>query len=476
MSVRVELDKLTREQLFDIKKYLMIEQKQNFIPYANPFLREKFAAEKQYVLMFTISADEKFIHLPYAFACKLLGEKQNQFPFREINFKFTGELRDGQISIVTPANETLDKTGSVLLASDTATGKTVMSVYLSSLRHVPVLVMFKLGILIDQWKNSYLEFTNAKVCTVDKGKSMFTYNPYDESGNFIPPDVFITLYTQLEHIPECWLKDIGCLILDEVHMMCTPEAAGALLKTTPKYIIGCSATPEREDQLHLMAYSILGTKLYIIKNPTHVEVYRILTGFVPTMQNNRIGRTDWTVLINSLYENEARNTMIIDTIMKNYGTYKILVATSRKEYAKNLSEYLNSINIPSDYFVGSMRNCKDVRVLCGVYQKMGVGFDEKSSIIDYSGERVSLLIITFSIKNWRLLKQLVGRVMRSDHPIVMDLVDESSIHNRHWKEREKYYKSINSTVHTVDLRPPPPGDSVDSIIAFSMQRLNLGGK
>lgn len=471
MSVRLKTSSLNKEQLQIIKNMLVIEEKKKYIPCKNPFIRKMMESEKEYVIMFNISSNGEYINLPYAFACRLLKERQNMSKkFREVNFEFTGELRPEQKELVKNSVEKFLETGTVLLAADTGTGKSVMSAYFSSLTHVPVLVMFKLGILPRQWVTTYLKNTNAKVFVWYEGKPYFSYNS-NVDGKFILPDVYIIMCTQLSKLPEYMINDIGCTIIDEIHQVCTPSKVEILLKTEPRFVIGCSATPFRKDNLHLMGQSILGIHIQYLKNLKPVKVYKILTGIEPEYVLNKLGNVDFGKIVHSLYENDKRNQLIVNLIKENYTNYKILVAFYRRVYNKQMSDFLNSIGIPSDYMMGGKKTYTEQRVLCGVAQKMGAAFDEETGCENFSGERLDLLILTFTMKDQDALTQLVGRVRRSDIASVFDLVDNSPIHTKHWMEREKYYKSINAEITTIDLSPPKADDSMSSVIEFTKNML-----
>jgi hypothetical protein len=73
-----------------------------------------------------------------------------------------------------------------------------------------------------------------------------------------------------------------------------------------------------------------------------------------------------------------------------------------------------------------------------------MGFDDKNLCENFDGERLDLLILGAFYKEE--IEQSAGRVMRSDAPEVIDIVDNHPSLNKHSKTRDKWFKSRNGQV------------------------------
>ena len=60
---------------------------------------------------------------------------------------------------------------------------------------------------------------------------------------------------RIDKIPQELLDAVGFLIIDEAHTFCTETRIKSLLRVKPRYIISCTATPDREDGLYSMIES-----------------------------------------------------------------------------------------------------------------------------------------------------------------------------------------------------------------------------
>ena len=107
---------------------------------------------------------------------------------------------------------------------------------------------------------------------------------------------------------------------------------------------------------------------------------------------------------------------------------------------------LSSLNVKTDFMMGTKKTYSDSQVLIGTVSKVGTGFDEKSMCPDFGGKRSDLLIYCSSTKKAGLMEQNVGRVMRAECPSVIHLVDDNPSIKRHWTESKKWYVSRGATI------------------------------
>ena len=127
---------------------------------------------------------------------------------------------------------------------------------------------------------------------------------------------------------------------------------------------------------------------------------------------------------------------------------KILILTSRRDFTIDLNGFINnSLKIKCDYLIGGKDICQDSEVIIATYQKVGVGFDLEMSAIGFSGIKIDTLILYFSTRMLSLIEQLVGRILRSNEPKVIDIVDDGSIFENHFRQRMKYYSTKKLTLY-----------------------------
>ncbi len=476
MSYRIKLTSLTASNISDIRQHLIVKIKQKWVPATNKAVAARLnaAREDEIIIMFNIVDD--MLHLPYAFACKLFNVRCNtNILHHKVSFDFVSSLRQNQQDIVPDMYNYLINHGTVMVAADTGTGKTVLTTYMTSLLKVLTLVIFSKELLTIQWARSYQTHTNAKIMYLYKSKCYYTYQ-YVCDQQFVLPDVIITIGSQLHKLAPELLSLVGCLVIDETHLMCTPSKVTQLLCTEPQYIIGCSATPTRTDEKHVMSYVMLGPNTVIMKNIKSVVVVKIMTTAEPAIELNKYGIPKWNVIVKSLYDNTGRDTLIKNIIMSNYGTHKMIVSASRVEYVLHLVEWLRYHGYKSDCLVRDKSTYEDHKdlVLVGIPAKMGAGFDEESLCQNFSGRRANMLILTNSMIEINSIIQLIGRVMRSDNPIVYDIVDNHTMfYKKHWNVRHAYYKSINAKVIVSNLNPAAQADSLTDAAAYARSILNI---
>ncbi len=442
MSVGIFLSELSEDTLNNIKSLLTIKPNESFF-------QKKYKKYKKYsknneesekgVVEFWIT-DSDVIYIPYYFYAITFKVRPNISKitygfYPQANFNFTKSLYDSQIIICRDMLEHLTLYGTANLNIFTSGGKTVMCAYTSSVMKLKTLVLISNTVLSVQWINTYKEFTNAKIYSVE--------------GIGDPPidtDIVICMYTRIHYLSKKFLFGVGMLIIDEAHTFCSISRVQALLSTQPKYIVAATATLEREaDGMHSMILSMCGLHRIFKKSEKPFNVVLYNTGCDVDIPYTRFGDPDWTNLVNRLCKDEERNQLIVDIIKGNL-QHKILVLTLRQEHVSVLHDKLVSLSISCDYMTGRKKKYNDSKVLIGTVKKIGTGFDEKMSCEDFSGINIDLLIIAISIKSTGLLQQVSGRVFRAQFPNIIGLYDDNPISEKHMAKNEKWFKSVNGNV------------------------------
>lgn len=424
MSVRLKLKELTDDQKKIIRKLLIMQPKQA------RFMKNKwFSASKDPIMLYYIDKPKGEIILPYIFGNVLVGKNVNwEKPYPQGNYNFINTtLYPHQLPIVNQAMEHLRTKGTTTLGAPPGAGKTLMSAWLASKLGGLVLVVSPLHLVQRGWVSTFEQYTDAIVWNND-GKT-----PCPPTCN-----VILTMNTQFLKIPKEILGMVQTLIIDEAHMFCTPDRIHCLLGTSPKYVIACTATPNRTDEMESIMHSVCGTHGIFIKPTKKYTVYKLLTGIETEIEQTKSGTANWAKLVKDLAEDPNRNAIILDLVVKN-PEHKIMVLTWNRNHAYFLHRMFKENGISSDVLAGSKSSYNDSRVLVATFGKSGVGFDEAVVSSDWNGTRLNMMLLTGSTKNRSALCQFVGRIFRADHPIIVDFVDNNRICKRHWTERKKWY-------------------------------------
>jgi superfamily II DNA or RNA helicase len=436
MAVRVKLDSLTEEQ----KK--IIRERLYFQPKKTNFAVNRFASavEKDPVLFYWIDKPNNEIVLPYTFANVLLGKHINSsltYPLSK--FVFTGQLRDYQVPIAEEAMKQLMATGTTLLNLGTGLGKSALSAYLASKLDGMTLVLTNRETIQKGWYETFADNTNAGVWLVDSKMRI------PEKCN-----VILTMDGRFEKIPLEIRKMIAVFVIDEMHLFMTASQVPVLLGVCPKYVIACTATPTRTDNMERMWHSIGGTHCVEVKNTKKFTVYKFMTGIVTELEKNKMGTVDFSKLTASLANNPLRNAFIIDLIEKNK-SHKIMLLSWSKAHVTLLYDVLSSRGVKVDYLSGKKSTYVDSQVLLGTISKVSTGFDSKNVATDFDGMAISMLILAGSTKSFNLHQQSIGRAFRSDNPTIIDVVDSDKISLSHWNSRRKNYEEMNCDIFEVKM-------------------------
>lgn len=437
MSIRIPRDTLTEEQKKQIFRDL------SFRPKSEYFAGGVIGGSTPDPIMFYV-ADNNYVYLPYKYAEKLTGlTSTGDWPLAK--FRFTQELLPHQPSAVEEAIQHLDREGTTLLNLYTGFGKTVLAAYLGAKSRLKLCILMNSSPLLPQWKSTFDTMTDAKIWIV--GEKMPNYDP----------DVILLMSGRYEHVPDKMRKEIGFLIIDECHKFCTPTSVAPILAFSPKFLIGCSATPKKANGLHEMLYALIGRHQVYRPLDKQFSVTCFRTGICPELKQNKMGSLDWSAVVRDLCGDELRNSMILEWVLTNI-TSKQLILTWNADHAFFLHKLLVANGVKAAIMARNLKTYSDSQVLVGTIGKIGTGFDEKAACSDFGGERIRILLLVGSTKNTELLTQLTGRVFRSEMPHIVDFVDEvPCIKGKHWTERRKWYEEHKAPIEEVCTNGAKPG-------------------
>jgi len=347
----------------------------------------------------------------------------------DLSINFTGKLFNHQIDVITEGITFIRNEGGVIYALRTGFGKTVVSAYTSCLLGGMVMVLCESTIVLDQWKNTYKQFTDAKVWVV---------------GEDPPPvaHVVICMTTRIDKLPIDYRKVFNTVIVDEAHCFGTQPRINCLLQFEPKYVILATATPKRDDGLFAAVSTFSGDNKVIRIWEDDFKVIKYNTGIQVPIEINKNGKPDWSKLTRKLCEEPDRNDLILQIVRDNVAKgFKVLILTWLSDHVKFLHQQISLEGISCEFLTGSKTKYIDSRVLVGTIAKIGKAFDEKMACTTEVKGRLDLLLLVGSIKSRNALEQGVGRVFRAASPNVIHFVDDNKISKRHWTSPRPWYKS-----------------------------------
>ncbi|ARF12607.1 superfamily II DNA or RNA helicase [Klosneuvirus KNV1] len=412
---------------------------------------------------FTVYKEDKdTLTIPRYYAAKKIGEPKDCIDINNshVDFEFVGKLRDYQQTLVDDVLKTIKSSGGGILQLHTGYGKTTIALYLASVLKLKTLIIVHKTFLQDQWYDRIKQFTNASV-------GMIRQKKVDVEGK----DIVIGMLQSISMIDydQSIFKDFQLLIVDECHHMGSKVFSQALLKVFPKYTIGLSATPKRQDGLTKVIKWFLGdiiakverkgTNAVYIKSFNYsstdklfVEKKRWFKGKVkpdPTkMVSNLCIINDRNLfianIINSLRKKDERKTLILSGRIEHLKTLKKLVEKLIQDDIK--SGNCDTDEVKTAFYIGGMKDYElkdsaEADIIFATYSMAEEGLD-----ID----GLNTLILATPKKN---IIQSIGRIMRKPikegdvNPLIVDIIDDLSVFPNWSNPRTKYYKTNKYTIH-----------------------------
>ena len=431
MAIRIPFSKISRELGKKILDETTVVEKLSYVPGI------KHQPSPIQVQMFRDIGD--YILLPFNYA-KSLGynhheNQMNKWIRLNASFPFIGVMRDYQNEILVEAIEILGKNNSIIIGTPPGSGKTIMASKL----------WYEIGFLgivitnrVEVFKGWIKTFkTVCPECTI--------WIPGNEFPNKMP-DIIISMADAVEKIPEEIRLSIGTLIVDEVHLLCTPTRNKMFLSFEPRFVILETATLEMNNGMDKMATLVAGKEGVFRISKVPYNIY-----FIPTyiFGNQEYGKSG--LISASLQKSLASNPMrqdIIMTIIKNNLHRKYIAMHRVTTGIEELVEKSRAMEIEADSLYGSKKSYSNSKLLVGTVSKMGTGFDESNACSDFylNPEKSNTLIMVNSIKGWQLFEQVRGRVMRSDNPCVIWLMDENPSVLRHFDALKPWFEKTNGNI------------------------------
>lgn len=417
MSIVIPETLLTKE----MKRYIATDL--CFTPKETDYNR---GAEQDSVYSFEF--DEKKIYLPFNYAVnKLKLSRRDRNCYGKMSLPFSGDLRPLQKEVRKEVIKLLNKRGSCILSLFTGGGKTCTAINISTKIGLKTLVIVSRLILFNQWIDSVKKFCpNAKV------QKITPKTKKDPDADF-----YIMNAINVPKLDREYFRDVGFLIVDEVHLIGTEKLSSSMFYVQPRYTLALSATPYRSDGMDQLLYSFFGSEKVFRKLHREHTVFKIKTGFVPEKEETKMGKLNWNTVLNSQAENEKRNKLIRN-LVREFADRNFLILCKRVSQASTLVGMLEEAGVDVTSLVGMKREFRtEARALVATVQKAGVGFDHP---------KLDSLIIAADLQEYFI--QYLGRVFRTQDgsPLIFDLVDNFSVLEKHWRVRRKVYLEHGGTV------------------------------
>jgi superfamily II DNA or RNA helicase len=337
-----------------------------------------------------------------------------------------------------------------ILHAPTAFGKTVTAIGMIAKRKTNTLILVHSRQLLDQWQERLRSFLpETEIGVIRGGKKKPT--------GVIDVATYQSLINKKDNTVSPIVQDYGHIIVDECHHVSAPRFEMVLNEVRAKYVLGLTATPERQDGHQKIIFMAAGPIRHKVKKSgdekfeQEIQIHQ-LNDTPPQHLTRPEERPKITEAYRWIVENEARTQQIvsdvIDCVHKNRHP---IVLTERREHAELINNLLKKSGIDSIVLRGAMKAAERKRVdehinsaqtIVATGKYVGEGFDLP---------RLDTLFLAMPIAWKGTLAQYAGRIHReSDGKTrvrIHDYVDCGlPMLQRMFNKREKSYKAMGYTL------------------------------
>ncbi|WP_020681302.1 TOTE conflict system archaeo-eukaryotic primase domain-containing protein [Marinobacterium rhizophilum] len=372
--------------------------------------------------------------------------------------EFLGALRPEQSLAI----EAMAEQDTGILHAPTAFGKTVTAIGLIAKRRVNTLILTHSRQLLDQWNERIQSFTTGvNVGIIGGGKK----KPTEE----IDIATYQSLINKKDNTVSEYVQRYGQVIIDECHHISAPRYEMLLNEVRAKYIVGLTATPDRQDGHQKIMFMVAGPIRHKVKAEQGAKFQQ--TVFVNQRYDQppaELRLSDERPHIASVYRwlatNGERNAAIAEDVVNavKRGRHPLLL-TERREHAEALAQLLASRELRVLVLRGAMRASErksaneqlaSVQVVVATGKYVGEGFDLP---------RLDTLFLALPIAWKGSLAQYAGRLHREvegkEAVTIYDYLDSSlPMLQRMFQKREKGYAAMG-----YDVRFPDQDDAKSTL-------------
>jgi len=346
----------------------------------------------------------------------------------------------------------IKKDGNGLICVPCGYGKTFMALNIAVLLKKRLLIVVDKEFLMNQWKSEIENFIQgARVGILQGNKVQIDAEKYD---------ITICMIQTIcrREFPEGFFDEYGFTIFDECHHLGAAYFCQALKKIQTRYMLGLSATPDREDGLSKVFEYHLGEPVYknTKREPDKEAVVKAVwfSSEDPAYSEvpvNWRGEPVTAKLLNQVAEFEPRNNKILGLI-EEYTQDKdrfILILSDRISQLEWFEKALGTKYLHG-YYIGGMKQAKlddnaaTCQILLATYQMASEAFSVK---------KLNTVVLATPRKN---VEQSTGRIFRQRiderkvAPHIVDIIDSHECHKRRWYIRQRFYKECQYTFQHID--------------------------
>ena len=299
-----------------------------------------------------------------------------------------------------------------ILHAPTAFGKTITAIEIIAKRQTNTLILVHNKELIYQWKERLISsLSGVEVGTIQGGKikpsnqiDIATYQSLiDRVNNSIKPIAF----------------NYGQIIVDECHHLSAPNYEFLLSEINPTYVLGLTATPERQDGHQPIIFMQAGSIVYKAHSKNDITLTKLLIkvdyeGQFPEIFFEAESNPHISKFMQHLIDDEDRNNTIVLDVSNCIQKGRVpLILTERTKHAEYLNNKLENLGYKTAILRGGMsqtrnleqkRKLIDAQVIIATGKYIGEGFDLP---------RLDTLFLALPISRRGNLAQYVGRIHRS---------------------------------------------------------------
>lgn len=356
---------------------------------------------------------------------------------------FNEPFRDYQGEVINDLLEQLGHYCTTTLGLPPGWGKTMASIFIGWRVGLRICVIIPLLLVLDGWRETCRKFMPYfKTWVVGEGSC-----PEDV-------DIILCMDERFIHIPKHIIPTIGTLIVDEVHMLCTPTLLDIYLNIFPKYILMISATFRKKKGFRQIGKLMGGEHMVFRVSKIPYNVFVVETGIMGEEERSKTGDLISTKLRADLAKNEFRQNITCMIAMQNCNYHKIMTRRSVKAGIEQLVQKINNCGITCDSMYGSKKSYTSCQVLVSTWQKTGTGFDEATACKNFWEMPVvsDTMIFEDLTADEEIFIQNMGRVMRVKNGVIPSIIlykDLNASSKRQVDGLKSIIKETNGTIYNV---------------------------
>lgn len=416
-----------------------------------------------------------YLGIPKYFGIEKFGKPDTNrletYDFPTYDMEYLGKMRPNQEIIVNKVFDGFESQRGGVLVAGCGSGKTNMAIYIACKYKLKTLFVVHKTFLKNQVIERIKSTTNITRVGVIQQKKCEVEYPF-----------IVGMVQSLAKIKydDSLFKDIGMVIIDEVHHMGAPNFARLYRRISGKYMLGITAEKTRNDGTYKIINWYMGPFLHVEEQKPNdsVVVKRFFYDSVDEKRTkvlyNRDGEINKPKMITNLVEIDSRNQFIMNIIMSLFDEGKnILVLSGRLAQIKHFYKTLRkdrSTRPNVGCYIGGM---KEADLAKSATRQIILGsFEMASEGLDIEALNAVILCTPKSA-----IKQSVGRILRKEvyeeHPLVIDISDKISSFTGQSNTRLKYYESKKYKIQNFTVTDNCATKKGDTIMYDDTEKIKL---